>query len=41
MIIFVLAFTAAVTFLTVTDNAPDINKKTSQELYREGIGTKK
>lgn len=41
MILFIIAFTAAVTFLTVTDSTPDINKKTTQELYREGLGHKK
>ena len=41
MIIFVIAFTAAVTFLTVTDTAPSSDKKTSQELYKEGLGVKK
>lgn len=36
MIIFIIAFTAAVTFLTVSDNAPSVVKKTTKELYEEG-----
>jgi hypothetical protein len=40
MIFLVIAFTAAVTFMTVHHDEPSA-PKTSKELYQEGIGNKK